>query len=374
MRELKLESYSFNNHLKIFEMRKYFLVAAAALMMVGCSKEQSEFTSNDLKNDALPQGTVVGTVKYDAGAYKDANGVIFDEHFVPAAGQQVKIEIANKDYVKGATGNQVTLVQIGDDGKFSCTLPLGLAATDVNVSVIPFYAEKKVIVAGEFVSIPDALYNNGVGPTKKSMTNKDVKTFDFNVTSDATVEERMSQKVSVSGRVLLHQWIKDPDDATNFIKDNKAVDKKWTLTCEVTTYDENGDPDKKYTKTGIQTNNEGLFSFTVNLPDNWLDATFMPDLKISTKPELDNEFSGRYYDKDKSEWKSQTCQVLYPSVDVNYSLSSDNEIIPAKVGDLIIDPELQEKAGIKGIGNPDVDYDGMTQLYKDGSLNTQWDW
>ena len=355
-------------------MRKYFLVAVAALMLVGCDKEQSEFKSSDLKNDALPQGTVVGTVKYDAGAYKDANGVIFDEHFVPAAGQQVKIEIANKDYVNGAAGNQVTLVQIGDDGKYSYTLPLGLAATDVNVSVIPFYAEKKVVVAGQLVSIPDALYNNGVGPTKKSMTNKDVKTFDFNVTSDATIDEQLSQKVTVSGKVLLQQWVKDPDDASKFIIKNTAVEKRWNLSCEVTTYDENGDPDQKYTKTGIQTNTEGEFSFTVNLPDNWLEMTYMPDLKVSTKPELDDSFTGKYYDNDKGEWKSQTCQVLYPSVDTYYGLSADNEIIPAKVGTLVIQPELQEKEGIKGIGNDDIDKDGMTTLYSNGKLNAQWDY
>lgn len=349
-------------------MRKYFLVAAAALMLVGCSKEQSEFKSSDLKNDALPQGTVVGTVKYDAGAYKDANGVIFDEHFVPAAGQQVKVEVANNDYVNGAAGNQVTLVQIGEDGKYSYTLPLGLAATNVTVSVIPFYAEKKVVVAGQLVSIPDALYNQGVNQAPKSMTNKDVKTFDFNVTSDATVQEQMSQKVTVTGKVLLQNWYKDPDDATNYLIDSKVVDKKWNLTCEVTVYDKSGNPEQTYTKTGIQTNSEGVYSFTVNLPDNWLDMTVMPDLTVSTKPELDNEFTGRY--KESGDWKTQTCQVLYPSVDDTYNLSADNEIVPAKMGNLVIEPELQEKEGIKGIGNTALDSKG----YSNGKLNAQWDY
>ena len=118
-------------------MRKYFLVAAAALMIVGCTKEQSEFNSNDLNNEALPHGTVVGTVKYDAGAYKDANGVIFEEHFVPAAGKQVKIEVGNGSYVSGSTGNQTFLADIDEEGKFSFTLPLGINATNVKVSVVP---------------------------------------------------------------------------------------------------------------------------------------------------------------------------------------------------------------------------------------------
>ena len=355
-------------------MRKYFLVAAAALMMVGCSKEQSEFTSSDLKNDALPQGTVVGTVKYNAGAYKDANGVIFTDHFVPAAGQQVKIEVGNSSYVSGSTGKQVFLAKIDADGKFSYTLPLGLAATNVTVSVVPFYAEKKVIVAGDFVSIPDALYNNGVGPTVQLMTNKDVKTCDFDVTSDATVEERLAQTVAVSGKVLLQQWVKDPDDPSNFKIDNKPVEKKWNLTCEVTTYDKSGNIDQTYVKTGIQTNNEGVFSFHVNLPDNWLEMPYKPDLKVSTKPELINDFTGKYYDIDQSQWKSQTCQVLYPVAETTYYLTSDNELIPAKVGNLIVYPKLQEKGGIKGIGNNAVDYDGLTLLYRDGKLNSTWKW
>ena len=354
-------------------MRKYFLVAAAALMLVGCSKEQSEFKSSDLKNDALPQGTVVGTVKYDAGAYKDANGVIFDEHLVPAAGQQVKIEVSNADYVAGSAGNQTYMAEIDQEGKFTYALPLGLNPTNVTVGVIPFYAEKKVVVAGQLVSIPDALYNQGVDQAPKSMTNKDVKTFDFTVTSNATIEEQMSQKVTVSGKVLLEMFAWDKDLSV-WYPDNKAAEKKWNLTCEVTTYDDNGDPDQKYTKTGIQTNVEGEFSFTVNLPDNWLDMTNMPTLKVSTKPELDDNFTGKYYDNDKGEWKSQTCQVLYPSVDTYYGLSADNEIIPAKVGTLVIEPELQEKEGIKGIGNDDIDKDGLSTLYSNGMLNPQWDY
>lgn len=355
-------------------MRKYFLVAAAALMLVGCAKEQSEFTAKDLKNDALPQGTVVGTVKYDAGAYKDASGNIFEEHFIPAAGQQVKIEVSNGSYVTGSQGDQTYLAEIGEDGKFSYSLPLGLNATNVKVSVIPFYAEKKVLVAGEIKTIPDALYNNGVGPTTKSLTNKDVKTYDFNVTSDATIEETRSQKVTVTGKILLQQWIKDPDDATNFIIDYKATEKKWNLTCDVYTFDDAGNVDGQYTKTGIQTSLEGDFSFTVNLPDNWLDMTNKPALVVETKPELNNEFSGRYYDNDKGEWKSQTCQVLYPSVGKIYYLSADNEIIPAKFGILQVEPKLQEKEGIKGIGNDDIDKDGLTTLYSNGKLNAQWDY
>ena len=350
-------------------MRKYFLVAAAALMLVGCSKEQSEFKSSDLKNDALPQGTVVGTVKYDAGAYKDASGVIFNEHFVPAAGQQIKIEVGNAAYVAGSAGNQTYMTEVGQDGKFSYTLPLGLAATNVTVSVIPFYAEKKVVVAGQFVSIPDALYNQGVNQAPQAMTNKDIKTFDFlNVTSNAAVEEKMSQKVTVSGKVLLQQWTKDPDDASNFIIDYKASEKKWNLVCEVTTYKSDGiTVDQTYTKTGIQTNAEGEYSFTVNLPDNWLDMTKQPTLEVYNKPELDNNFTGKY--KEGTDWKSQTCEVLYPSVSQPYNLSADNEIIPAKIDDINIEPELQEKEGIKGIGNAALD---IPKGYSSGILNATW--
>ena len=354
-------------------MRKYYLVAAAALMLVGCAKEQSEFTSKDLKNDALPQGTVVGTVKYDAGAYKDASGVIFQEHFVPAAGQQVKIEVSNASYVAKATGNQVFIVDIDQEGKFAYSLPLGLAATDVNVSVVPFYAEKKVVSAGEIVSIPNALYNTGVDAIKKSMTNKDIKTFDFNVTSDATVSERVSKTVSVSGKVLVQQWVWDKDASTYKIK-NQASEKKWKLTCEIKTWDDKGNTYMNYTKTGIQTNNEGEYSFTVNLPDNWADMANMPQLKIETQAELDREYTGRYYDEDKGAWKSQTCTVLYPSVNSAKNLTVNNELVPLKFNDMTIIPELQDKAGIKGIGNMDIDKPESTLLYSNGKLNSQWAW
>ena len=354
-------------------MRKYFLVAAAALMIVGCTKEQSEFNSNDLNNEALPHGAVVGTVKYDAGAYKDANGVIFEEHFVPAAGKQVKIEVGNSSYVSGSTGNQTFLADIDEEGKFSFTLPLGINATNVKVSVVPFYEEKKVVSAGEIVSIPNALYNKGVGPTTQSMTNKDIKTYDFNVTSDATVAERISKTISVSGKVLLQQWVWNKDASKYDIK-NQVDEKKWKLVCEIKTWDNEGNPYMNYTKTGIQTNNEGIYSFTVNLPDNWKSMTYKPQLKVTVQAELDTDYTGRYYDNDKSQWKSQTCTVLYPSVSTTKNVSEDNELVPLKFGDMTIMPELQDKAGIKGIGNADIDAPEGPTLYSQGALNTTWNW
>jgi len=357
----------------MFEMRKCFLIAAAAIMLVGCEKqEQSEFSSNDLKNEALPQGTVVGTVKYDAGAYKDSKGVIFEENFVPAKGQQVKIEVSNADYIAGSAGDQIFLADVDENGKFSYTLPLGLAATNVRVSVIPFYAEKKVYSAGAIVSIPDALYSNGVGPIVKALTNKDVKTYDFNVTSDATVTEKMSKSVTVNGRILVQQWVKNGGD---YDVKNVANENRWDITCKVSTWDDNGDPYMDYTKTGIKTNADGEFSFTINLPDNWKDMTFMPMLKISTTPVLDNSFVGRYYVIADTQWKSQTCSVLYPSVNKTLNVTVNNDVVPLNYGDIVIYPELQDKTGLKGIGNPAVDLDDMmTLLYNQGALNTTWYW
>ncbi len=350
-------------------MRKYFLVAAATLMLVGCTKEQSEFTSSDLNNDALPKGTVVGTVKYDAGAYKDANGIVFEENFIPAAGKQVKIEVSNDSYISGSTGNQTFLAEINNEGKYSFTLPLGLAATNVKVSVVPFYAEKSVLLDGNIVSIPNALYNVGGDAITKSFTNKDVKTYDFKVTSDDVLKENLSKTVTVSGKILLQQWVKD---GSEFVIKNKASEKKWDVTCEVTTWDNNHDVYMKYTKTGIKTNVDGEYSFSVNLPDNWKDGIYMPQLKISTKAELDNAFTGKYYVIDDSEWKSQTCKVLYPSVNKSSSLTKNNEIVPLKLTDLVVSPELQDKEGVKGIGNPSVDKDGSKTLYNKGQLNSTW--
>jgi len=352
-------------------MRKYFLVAAAALMLVGCSKEQSEFTSGDLYNDALPKGTVVGTVKYDAGAYKDANGVIFTENYIPAAGKQVKIEVGNKDYISGSVGNQTFIAEIGSDGRFSYTLPLGLDATDVNVSVVPFYAEKKVLSDGVIVSIPNALYNNGVDAIKKSFTNKDIKTFDFNVTSSDVLSEKLSKTVTVSGKVLVQQWIKD---GTNYKIDYAANDKKWDLTCEVMTWNKDYTVYMNYVKTNIKTNDEGEYTFTINLPDNWKNMSYMPQLKIATKAELDNVFTGMYYDSNAGKWKSQECKVLYPASNVMSSLTQNNEIVPVKVGDLKVQPQLADKEGIRGIGNNDIDKDGGSTIYTNGKLNTYWAW
>ena len=354
-------------------MRKSFLVAAAALMLAGCAKDltQSEFSADDLKNDALPQGTVVGTVKYDAGAYKDSKGVIFNENLVPAAGKQVKIEVSNAEYVAGSAGNQTFITDIDKDGKFSYSLPLGLNATQVKVSVIPFYAEKKVVSAGEIVSIPNALYNVGTGPIANQLTNKDIKSYDFIVTSDATVDERMSQTVKVTGRVLVYQWVKD---GTDYVKNYKSNDKKWKLTCDVQLYDNFNNPTQSYTMTGIQTNTEGEFSFNISLPDNWKDMPNKPRLTVSTKAELDNNFTGKYYVIADTEWKSQTCTVLYPVAEKTLYVTDNNEIVPLNFGDLNIRPELQDKSKIKGIGNPNIDKDGNTTLYNQGALITQWNY
>ena len=126
------------------------------------------------------------------------------------------------------------------------------------------------------------------------------------VTSDATVEESNSKKVTVTGRILLQQWVKD---GTVYVIKNEVDEKRWKITCDVKTWKDNGDTYENYTKTGIQTNAEGVYSFSINLPDNWKNMANNPQIKISTEPELDKNFTGRYYDIDKTTWKSQTCTV-----------------------------------------------------------------
>ena len=107
------------------------------------------------------------------------------------------------------------------------------------------------------------------------------------------------------------------------------------------------------------TDAEGMFELKVNIPfaDN-----YQFELQVS---HVNNNFVHHYYDVDLGEWKTQTVPTLfdgYKSYKNKFYIYGN--IVELGVVNVTTTPMTKEQ--VRGIGNPDVDYDGMTQIYKNG--------
>jgi hypothetical protein len=126
-------------------MRKLFHYALSALfvvsVMVACDKKQSELTMDSITGSA----TITGTVEYDEGTYRNANGNIVSEHKIPATGQKVIATIANSNY--GNADGHTTFTAVVDSlGNYKLTVPVAASQeVDVQISVAPFKASNSTL-------------------------------------------------------------------------------------------------------------------------------------------------------------------------------------------------------------------------------------
>ena len=107
------------------------------------------------------------------------------------------------------------------------------------------------------------------------------------------------------------------------------------------------------------TDAEGMFELKVNIP---VSKSYGFELQVS---HLNNNFVHHYFDVDLNEWGTQIVPTLFEGYK---SYSSENyiygNIVDLGVKNITTTPMAKEQ--VRGIGNPDVDYSGLTLLYKNG--------
>lgn len=254
-------------------MKKIFFGSAmlAVLALVGCKKEQSQFTLDGLAGVA----TVQGKVTYDMGTVDNA-GVIVTSNVVAKEGATVLLSVNYSDYGSTAgTGKKQYTATTDAEGKYVFQVPVGVTPiSSAKVEVLPFNGSKGEVIDGQVVSIENALFDQLEYLDSKteevSLENQKVEVRDIKVTSNSTLDKtKISEKAFVvKGKVESQSetW-NDKDNLGYGLKPTTAVVANRTVKIILSHTDAADYPQTLSYST--QTDAEGAYSLSVKIFDAW---------------------------------------------------------------------------------------------------------
>jgi len=170
--------------------KKLFLAAVAALALIGCEKNQSEF----VLDENVQKATITGKV-----TWPDAEGKMVAKDSV-----EVRVVVANAEYSAGAEGDkQFPAVYSNEDGFYTVEVPVGQAGiSNVAVEVIPFMGEYTDPNSGVMQTV---YYTSGrvlvAGGAK--LNPGDVKNVDIAVKPELTFKD-YTASVKISGVITVN--------------------------------------------------------------------------------------------------------------------------------------------------------------------------
>lgn len=327
-------------------MKQFFFKLAAIGMMAGmlasCQKqEQSEANLGDLKGMA----NVAGKVTYNQGAVNQ-HGALISDYMAPATGQIVVVKVANADYIAGSQGFQTYQDTVDNEGRYNVQVPVGSGTVSATVSVLPFFAEKNVEGTDhQIVTIANALYNQVQSKTL-SLSEFDVKTANFEVSSEDMPELAFNQNVSLKGTIEIESWIlnRDTDDWESGTNPLATV-----FDVTVTLNDPNGMEPAMTLKYNTSSSSTGSYELSMVLPENCWDKDVR--IEMATRARTAN-FVHHYFSTTQNSWFSQDVEVVENSMSKNAVLSVDNKLIPVDMGNIVVTTIPVDKTAVYGIGNP----------------------
>lgn len=342
-------------------MKYIFKIAAVALVALLASLQACNNKSELNLDTFTGKATVTGYVEILTYTESSAD-------FLPAVGKTVVVEVANSEYCDGAVGVKYFYGVIDENGKFSIEVPVtnkGVEATVYGESFVyeNYFYNKNL--KGTSANYIDAVMTTN----NKIITLRDGDTYyytgDYTIESASDVETEM-QEVVLKGKLTYTGW---KLVGTNFLADYIPYDNMPFMISVSTDNNLDGntsveDISKDYFIFKGTTDAEGMFELKVNIPvaDN-----YQFELQVS---HINNNFVHHYWDIDLGEWRTQIVPTLFDGYE-SYAKKSYiyGNTVDLGVENITTTPMAKEQ--VRGIGNPDVDYDGTTLLY---TLGTRIGW
>ncbi len=339
-------------------MKKKIFCGAAmltVLALVGCKKEQSQFTLDGLAGVA----TVQGKVTYDMGTV-DNSGVIVTSNVVPKEGATVLLSVSYSDYGGTGTGQKQYTVTTDVEGKYVFQVPVGVKPiSSAKVEVLPFNGSKGDVIDGQVISIENALFDQLEyldGKTEEvSLENQKVEVRNIKVSSNSTLDKTKIGEKSfvVSGKVEAQSetWV-DKDNLTYGLKTTTAVVANRTVKITLSHTDAADYPQTlSYT---TQTNAEGVYSFSVKIFDAWEYEKVqvkveVPAYYVAESANDDMKYKHLYYLNDATDVsKAQYLYGIFQKGEMSASVSALAKEIGVSVGNisLVFTPDEQPVYGI----------------------------
>ena len=333
-------------------MKYIFKIAAVALVALLVALQACNNKSELNLDTFTGKATVTGYI--EILTYTESA-----DDYLPAVGKTVVVEVANSEYCDGAVGVKYFYGVTDENGKFSIEVPVTNKGVEATVYGESFVYENYLyneVLNGTSANYIDAVMTTAT--TKITLRDGDTYYYagSYTIESASDVEIEM-QEVVLKGKLTYTGWklVGSEFVGTTIPYDNMPfmiyVSTENNLDGTISVED--------IILFKGTTDAEGMFELKVNIPfaDN-----YQFELQVS---HVNNNFVHHYYDVDLGEWKTQTVPTLfdgYKSYKNKFYIYGN--IVELGVVNVTTTPMTKEQ--VRGIGNPDVDYDGMTQIYKNG--------
>ena len=337
-------------------MKYIFKIAAVALVALLAALQACNNKSELNLDTFTGKATVTGYVEIHT--YTESV-----EDYLPAVGKTVVVEVANSEYCNGAVGVKQFFGVTDENGKFSIEVPVtnkGVQATVYGESFVYENYLYNEVLNGTSANYIDAVMTTAT--TKITLRDGDTYYYlgSYGIESASDVETEM-QEVVLKGKLTYTGW---ESVGSEFVGTSIPYNNMPFMIYVLTDNNLDGtisvqDISEDYFLFKGTTDAEGMFELKVNIP---VSKSYDFELQVS---HLNNNFVHHYFDVDLGEWRTQIVPTLFEG---NKSYSSENyiygNIVDLGVKNITTTPMAKEQ--VRGIGNPDVDYSGLTLLYKNG--------
>ena len=333
-------------------MKYIFKIAAVALVALLVALQACNNKSELNLDTFTGKATVTGYI--EILTYTESA-----DDYLPAVGKTVVVEVANSEYCDGAVGVKYFYGVTDENGKFSIEVPVTNKGVEATVYGESFVYENYLyneVLNGTSANYIDAVMTTAT--TKITLRDGDTYYYagSYTIESASDVEIEM-QEVVLKGKLTYTGW---ESVGSEFVGTSIPYN-NMPFMIYVST-ENNLDGTISVEDISLfkgTTDAEGMFELKVNIPfaDN-----YQFELQVS---HLNNNFVHHYFDVDLNEWGTQIVPTLfdgYKSYKNKFYIYGN--IVELGVVNVTTTPMTKEQ--VRGIGNPDVDYDGMTQIYKNG--------
>ena len=337
-------------------MKYIFKIAAVALVALLVALQACNNKSELNLDTFTGKATVTGYVEIHT--YTESV-----EDYLPAVGKTVVVEVANSEYCAGAVGVKYFYGVTDENGKFSIEVPVTNKGVQAKVYGESFVYENYLyneVLNGTSANYIDAVMTTAT--TKITLRDGDTYYYlgSYGIESASDVETEM-QEVVLKGKLTYTGW---ESVGSEFVGTSIPYNNMPFMIYVLTDNNLDGtisvqDISEDYFLFKGTTDAEGMFELKVNIP---VSKSYGFELQVS---HLNNNFVHHYFDVDLNEWGTQIVPTLFEGYK---SYSSENyiygNIVDLGVKNITTTPMAKEQ--VRGIGNPDVDYSGLTLLYKNG--------
>lgn len=314
-------------------MKKVFLFSAlVALVLMGCQKQ----TKLDFE-DITTTSKLSGYIYYNAG-YHSENGT-YIQVTTPASDKDIVVKVPYSSYSAGAQGFKTYNIKTDEKGQYSLDIPVG--ATDcqgIAIDILPFIGLYSSLNSQNKLQEVDAFYEGQITNIALS-ANKPTVVPVYTLNPDPSrlpQDQTRAQKVIIKGQVKAAYEKKTGDDGLYTVGKDYTTLANAPIKAVV-----NNNNDSRTLIFNTTTDNDGQYTFELDLYNSWILGTDIVTASIEVSPFV-TDITHFYQRKDNigeawsDNYYSQSVHGYYPAVNTSLSLDAASLLVTVQASTLTL--------------------------------------